>query len=186
MTVMAPADEAELVHAVATAAAFDAGPIAFRYPRGNGVGVDLPMKGDMLAIGKGRIVKAADGKGRRAAVLSLGTRLADALAAAELLDGEGFAMTVADARFAKPLDTGLLERLARENDMLLTVEEGAVGGFGALVMQHLAHAGLLDGGLKFRPLIMPDAYFDHDKPEAMLAKAGLDRDGIVAAIRRLA
>jgi 1-deoxy-D-xylulose-5-phosphate synthase len=185
MTVMAPADEAELVHAVATAAAHDAGPIAFRYPRGNGVGIEMPERGDVLAIGRGRIVKDAPAAGRKAAILSLGTRLADALAAADVLDGEGFAVTVADARFAKPLDIGLLERLARENTVLLTVEEGAVGGFGALVMQHLAHAGLLDCGLKFRPLVMPDAYFDHDKPEAMLAKAGLDRDGIIAAIRAL-
>jgi 1-deoxy-D-xylulose-5-phosphate synthase len=185
MTVMAPADEAELVHAVATAAAHDSGPIAFRYPRGNGVGVEMPVRGDVLPIGKGRILREAAASGMRVAILSLGTRLADALAAADLLETEGFAVTVADARFAKPIDSELVEHLARTHAALITVEEGAVGGFSALVMHHLAHAGLLDGGLKFRPLVMPDIYLDHDKPEAMLAKAGIDRDGIVAAARGL-
>jgi 1-deoxy-D-xylulose-5-phosphate synthase len=185
MTVMAPADEAELVHAVATAAAHDAGPIAFRYPRGNGVGVEMPTRGEVLPIGRGRIVRQAAAQGFRLAILSLGTRLADALAAADVLESDGFAVTVADARFAKPVDTALVEHLARDHAALITVEEGAVGGFAALVMQHLAHAGLLDGALKFRPLVMPDAYFDHDKPEAMLAKAGLDRDGIVSVARGL-
>jgi 1-deoxy-D-xylulose-5-phosphate synthase len=187
MVLMAPSDEAELVHAVATAVAHDSGPIAFRYPRGNGVGVDLPERGDVLPIGKGRIVRAvAEREGsRRVALLSLGTRLADCLAAAEMLEAEGVAVTVADARFAKPVDEALVAELAGTHEIVLTVEEGAVGGFGAQVMQFLAHAGLLDGTLKVRPLVMPDLYFDHDKPEAMLARAGLDRDGIAAMVRKL-
>ncbi|NJR13842.1 MAG: 1-deoxy-D-xylulose-5-phosphate synthase [Phyllobacteriaceae bacterium] len=185
MVVMAPADEAELMHAIRTAAAYDLGPIAFRYPRGNGVGCEMPERGDVLPIGKGRIIRQAGGAQRKVALLSLGTRLADCLAAAELLEAEGFAVTVADARFAKPVDTGLIAALADEHAALITVEEGAVGGFGAQVMQYLAHAGLLDGGLKFRPLVMPDAYFDHDRPETMLAKAGLDRDGIARTVRGL-
>jgi 1-deoxy-D-xylulose-5-phosphate synthase len=187
MVVMAPADEAELVHAVRTAAAHNSGPIAFRYPRGNGVGVDMPERGDVLEMGKGRIIRqgATAGKGRRVALLSLGTRLADCLAAADALEADNVNATVADARFAKPIDRALIAALARDHDILLTVEEGAVGGFGAQVMQFLAHEGLLDGGLKFRPLVMPDEFTDHDKPEAMMARAGLDRDGIIAMVRSL-
>jgi 1-deoxy-D-xylulose-5-phosphate synthase len=189
MVLMAPSDEAELVHAIRTAVAHDAGPIGFRYPRGNGVGVDMPERGSVLPIGKGRIIKAAaKSKGTktpRIALLSLGTRLADCLAAAEILEAEGAAVTIADARFAKPIDEALARDLASNNDILLTVEEGAVGGFGAQVMQFLAHQGLLDGSLKFRPLVMPDEFTDHNKPEVMMAQAGLDSDGIVKAVNAL-
>ncbi|PXW56439.1 1-deoxy-D-xylulose-5-phosphate synthase [Chelatococcus asaccharovorans] len=178
MVVMAAADEAELVHMVATAAAYDAGPIAFRYPRGDGVGVDMPEKGIPLAIGKGRILR----EGTRVALLSLGTRLADSLKAAEILEARGISTTVADARFAKPLDLDLIRRLARAHECLITVEEGAVGGFGAFVLQSLAAEGALDRGLKVRTLTLPDAYIDHGKPEAMYAAAGLDAAGIVAQV----
>ncbi len=151
MVVMAAADEAELKHMVRTAAAFDEGPIAFRYPRGNGVGVEMPARGLILPIGRGRVLR----QGTKVALLSLGTRLADCLVAAEELEASGLSTTVADARFAKPLDTALVERLAREHQVLITVEEGSVGGFGSHVLQHLAMNGLLDGGLKVRPLVMP-------------------------------
>src|SRR5690606_18073732 len=149
----AAADEAELRHMVRTAAIYDEGPIAFRYPRGNGVGVDMPERGQALEIGRGRIVR----EGTKVALLSLGTRLADCLLAAEELDAAGLSTTVADARFAKPLDTGLIARLAREHEVLVTVEEGAVGGFGAHVLHFLAHEGLLENGLKVRPLVLPDS-----------------------------
>jgi 1-deoxy-D-xylulose-5-phosphate synthase len=176
MVVMAAADEAELVHMVATAAAYDKGPIAFRYPRGDGVGVDLPQEGTPLEIGKGRIVRQGD----TVAILSLGTRLAEALAAADLLAAQGVSATVADARFAKPLDAELLTKLAREHEALITVEEGSVGGFGSFVAQQLAEDGLLDGGLRFRSMVLPDVFLDQDKPDAMYAKAGLDAKGIAA------
>jgi 1-deoxy-D-xylulose-5-phosphate synthase len=176
--VMAAADEAELVHMVATAAAHDDGPIALRYPRGEGTGVDMPAEGVPLAIGKGRILR----EGTRIALLSLGTRLAECLKAADELEARGLSTTVADARFAKPLDRDLLMRLAREHEVLLTVEEGSVGGFGSHVLQALAEHGLLDAGLKVRPLILPDIFIDHDKPERMYAKAGLDAAGIVAKV----
>ena len=178
--VMAASDEAELKHMVRTAAAYDDGPISFRYPRGEGVGVDLPARGEILKIGKGRIVK----EGGKVAILSFGTRLADSLLAAEDLDAAGLSTTVADARFAKPLDRDLIRQLARHHQVLVTVEEGAVGGFGAHVMHLLAHDGLLDGGLKLRPLVLPDAFMDQAKPEAMYARAGLDRQGIVDAVFR--
>ena len=177
MVVMAPSDEAELVHMVATAAAYDDGPIAFRYPRGEGVGVELPARGEVLAIGRGRVVK----EGGTIALLSLGTRLADCLAAAAELDGMGLSTTVADARFAKPIDLDLLRRLAREHAVLLTVEEGSAGGFGSQVLAAFAAEGLLDGGLRVRTLTLPDAYLDHDAPAAMIAKAGLDAPGIAGA-----
>ncbi len=176
--VMAAADEAELVHMVATAAAHDAGPIAFRYPRGEGVGVDMPERGVPLPIGKGRIVK----EGTRVALLSFGTRLAEALRAAEELEARGLSTTVADARFAKPLDEDLVLRLANEHEVLLTIEEGSVGGFGSHVLQLLAERGLLDRGLKLRPMVLPDAFLDHDKPERMYARAGLDAHGIVTKV----
>ncbi|WP_349367481.1 1-deoxy-D-xylulose-5-phosphate synthase [Salinarimonas sp.] len=176
MTLMAAADEAELVHMVATAAAHDAGPIALRYPRGEGVGVEMPERGVPLPIGKGRIVK----EGTRVAILSYGTRLAEALKAAEELDARGLSTTVADARFAKPLDIDLVARLAREHEVLITVEEGSIGGFGSFVLHALAEAGLLDRGLKVRPMVLPDVYLDQDKPAKMYAKAGLDAAGIVA------
>jgi 1-deoxy-D-xylulose-5-phosphate synthase len=179
MVVMAAADEAELVHMVATAAAYDSGPIAFRYPRGEGVGIDMPEKGIPLAIGKGRIVK----EGSRIAILSLGTRLSEALKAAEELEARGLSTTVADARFAKPLDEELILRLARDHEVLVTVEEGSVGGFGSYVLQLLADKGALDrGSLKVRSMILPDIYQDQDKPERMYAKAGLDSAGIVTKV----
>ena len=176
--VMAAADEAELKHMVRTAAEYDEGPISFRYPRGNGIGVDMPERGEPLAIGKGRIMR----QGTRVALLSFGTRLADCLLAAEALDAAGLSTTVADARFAKPLDTDMVRRLAREHEILLTVEEGAIGGFAAQVLHFLAHEGLLDGGLKVRPLVLPDEFTDHGKPEKMYAEAGLDSTGIVGTV----
>jgi 1-deoxy-D-xylulose-5-phosphate synthase len=176
--VMAAADEAELRHMVRTAAEYNEGPISFRYPRGDGVGVDLPERGTALAIGKGRIVK----EGTRVAILSFGTRLQDSLNAAAELDAAGLSTTVADARFAKPLDTEMIRQLARNHEVLITVEEGAVGGFGSHVLQFLATNGLLDGGLKVRPLCLPDEFTDHAKPERMYELAGLDAKGIVNAV----
>ncbi len=176
--VMAAADEAELMHMVATAAAHDTGPIAVRYPRGEGVGVALPDRGTPLEIGKGRIVR----EGGKVAILSLGTRLADALKAADDLAARGLPATVADARFAKPLDTALIEHLASTHDVLVTVEEGAAGGFGAAVLHHLAWSGLLDKGLKVRTLCMPDIFFEHAKPEDQIAAAHLDAAGIAATV----
>ena len=176
MVVMAAADEAELVHMVATAAAYDKGPIAFRYPRGEGVGVEMPERGEVLEIGRGRIVR----EGSKVAILSLGTRLAESLLAAEDLTARGFSTTVADARFAKPIDKDLVRRLAANHEVLITVEEGSMGGFGAYVLQQLAEDGLLDRGLKVRTLTLPDTYQDHDAPEKMYAAAGLDAKGIVA------
>ena len=175
MILMAPSDEAELAHAVATAVAIDDRPSAFRYPRGEGVGVAIPDFAAPLEIGKGRIVR----EGTTVAILSLGTRLAESLKAADLLGARGFSTTVADARFAKPLDIELLLRLAREHEALVTVEEGSMGGFGAFVLQALAEHGSLDRGLKVRTLVLPDIFQDHDKPEIMYAQAGLDAEGIV-------
>ena len=161
-----------------SAAAHDEGPIAFRYPRGEGVGVDLPEEGVPLQIGRGRIVR----EGSRVAILSLGTRLAEALKAAEELEARGLSTTVADARFAKPLDEDLVLRLAREHEVLITVEEGSIGGFGSAVLQLLAERGALDRGLKVRPMVLPDAFIEHDAPERMYAEAGLDAAGIVAKV----
>jgi 1-deoxy-D-xylulose-5-phosphate synthase len=180
MVLMAPSDEAELAGAVATACAIDDRPSAFRYPRGEGVGVDIPAWADPWAIGKGRIVR----EGTAVAILSLGTRLADSLAAAELLAARGLSATVADARFAKPLDEELVLRLAHDHEALITVEEGATGGFGAFVLQLLAEKGALDRGLKVRTLTLPDRFQDQDKPEVMIAEAGLDAQGIAAAALR--
>ncbi len=177
-TVMAAADEAELVHMVATAAAYDEGPISFRYPRGEGVGIELPERGDVLEIGKGRVLR----EGSKIALLSFGTRLGECLAAAEELDTYGLSTTVADARFAKPLDEELIGRLARGHEALITVEEGAVGGFGSHVGQFLGERGLADGGLKFRSMFLPDTYVDQASPGAMYAGAGLDAKGIVATV----
>jgi 1-deoxy-D-xylulose-5-phosphate synthase len=176
--VMAAADEAELKHMVRTAVAYDAGPISFRYPRGEGVGVDMPERGQILEIGRGRIVK----EGTKVALLSFGTRLADCLLAAEDLDAAGLSTTVADARFAKPLDHALIRQLARHHEILITVEEGSVGGFGSQVMQFMATDGLLDRGLKVRTLVMPDIWMEQAKPEAMIGHAGLDRAGIVSTV----
>ena len=176
--VMAAADEAELRHMVRTAVAYDEGPLSFRYPRGNGVGVDMPERGSVLEIGKGRIVK----EGTKVAILSFGTRLADSLTAAEELDAAGLSTTVADARFAKPLDEDMIRRLATGHEVLITVEEGSVGGFASHVLQFLAHEGLLENGLKVRPLVLPDRFVDQAKPEKMYAEAGLDSAGIVQAV----
>ncbi|MGO6818343.1 1-deoxy-D-xylulose-5-phosphate synthase [Rhizobium leguminosarum] len=176
--VMAAADEAELKHMVRTAVAYDGGPISFRYPRGEGVGVDMPARGEILQIGKGRIVK----EGTKVALLSFGTRLADCLLAAEDLDAAGLSTTVADARFAKPLDRDLIRQLACHHEIVITVEEGSIGGFGSHVMHFLATEGLLDNGLKLRSLVMPDIWMEQAKPEAMNAHAGLDRAGIVSTV----
>ena len=174
MVLMAAADEAELAHMVATAVAIDDRPSAFRYPRGEGTGVTIPEFAEPLEIGRGRIVR----EGTAVAILSLGTRLGESLKAADLLAARGLSATVADARFAKPLDIDLILRLAREHEALITVEEGAMGGFGAFVLQALAQHGALDRGLKVRTLTLPDIFQDHDKPEAMYAQAGLDAEGI--------
>jgi 1-deoxy-D-xylulose-5-phosphate synthase len=177
--IMAAADEAELVHMVATAATIDDRPSALRYPRGDGVGVEMPTVGVPLEIGRGRIIT----EGTTVALLSLGTRLAECTKAAEILAAHGISTTVADARFAKPLDTDLVLRLAREHELLVTVEEGAIGGFGAHVMQYLAESGALDRtNFKVRSMILPDVFIDHDSPPAMYAKAGLDANGIVAKV----
>jgi len=176
--VMAAADEAELVHMVATAAAIDDRPSALRYPRGEGVGVDMPEEGKPLEIGRGRIVR----EGTSVALLSFGARLGECLKAAEELATFGLSATVADARFAKPLDTDLVLRLAREHEVLITVEEGAVGGFAAHVMQTLAEHGALDRGLRVRSMVLPDVFIDQDSPAAMYAKAGLDAKGIVTKV----
>ncbi len=176
--VMAAADEAELRHMVRTAAEFDEGPISFRYPRGNGVGVDMPERGQVLEIGKGRIVR----EGSKVALLSFGTRLKDCLLAAEELGAAGLSTTVADARFAKPLDEDLIRRLARSHEVLVLVEEGSVGGFTSQVLDFLARNGLLDSGLKVRPMTLPDRFVDHANPDKMYADAGLDSVGIVRAV----
>src|SRR5262245_25249575 len=175
---MAAADEAELKHMVATAAAIDDRPSALRYPRGDGVGVELPAEGMPLPIGKGRVVR----EGTTVALLSYGARLAECLQAADQLAGYGLSTTVADARFAKPLDTDLVARLARNHEVLITVEEGSIGGFGSQVLQFLATAGLLDRGLRVRPMVLPDRFIDHDKPERMYETAGLHAQGIVATV----
>ena len=176
MVVMAPADEAELVHMVATAAAYDEGPSALRYPRGEGVGVALPERGEVLALGKGRTLR----EGTNVALLSLGTRLEDCLRAAEDLAARGLSVSVADARFAKPLDEALLFDLAANHEILITVEEGAIGGFGAHVITALAHGGHLDGGLKVRPLTLPDHFIEQNSQKEQLRQAGLDAAAIAA------
>jgi 1-deoxy-D-xylulose-5-phosphate synthase len=178
MVVMAPGDEAELRHMVATAAAYDGGPIAFRYPRGEGVGVDMPLRGQPLEIGRGRVVS----EGGKVAILSFGTRLGEALKAAEELATFGLPATVADARFAKPLDRELIRQLAAHHELLITVEEGSTGGFGSQVAQALIDDGRFDRGFRFRALTLPDTFVDHDRPERMYADAGLDAQGIVQAV----
>jgi len=175
IVLMAPADEAELVHMVATAAQIDDRPSALRYPRGEGIGIDLPLVGMALPIGKGRLVR----EGTKVAILSLGPRLAESLKAAEELAARGLSTTVVDARFAKPIDTDLITRLAKEHEVLITVEEGSIGGFASQVMHLLAHAGLLDGGLKFRPMVLPDLFQEHDKPQVQYDQAGLNAPHIV-------
>ena len=181
MVIMCPSDEAELFHMVATAAAYDDGPSALRYPRGEGVGCTIPDVAEILAIGKGRIVR----KGNGLAILSLGTRLNASIEAADLLADNGMSVTIADARFAKPLDTDLIDDLAGTHGSLLIVEEGSPGGFSAHVMTYLANQGHLDGLLKVRALTLPDKFIDHDSQTGQLASAGLDTDGIYSAARNL-
>ncbi len=178
MVVMAPSDEAELVHMTHTAVAHDSGPIAVRYPRGNGTGVALPAEPDVLEIGKGRVVR----EGKTVAILSLGTRLAEAQRAAEQLEAKGLSTTVADLRFAKPLDEALIRRLLTTHEVAVTIEEGAVGGLGAHVLTLASDAGLIDGGLKLRTMRLPDQFQDQDKPEVQYAAARLDADAIVDTV----
>ncbi len=176
--VMAAADEAELVHMVATAAAHDDGPIAFRFPRGEGTGVDMPERGEPLEIGKGRMIR----QGARVAILSFGTRLSEVMSACEALSARGITPTVADARFAKPLDRDLILTLAAEHEALITIEEGAVGGFGSHVAQLLSDEGVFDSGLRFRSMVLPDTFIDHASPEDMYATAGLNAPDIEAKV----
>jgi 1-deoxy-D-xylulose-5-phosphate synthase len=175
---MAAADEAELLHMVATQAAINDRPSALRYPRGEGLGVPMPTEGLPLEIGKGRIVR----EGHKVALLSFGARLGECLKAADELAVLGLSATVADARFAKPLDVELLTRLAREHEVLITVEEGSIGGFGSFALQALAERGRLENGLRVRAMVLPDEFLDQDSPAAMYAKAGLDAKGIVAKV----
>jgi 1-deoxy-D-xylulose-5-phosphate synthase len=177
--VMAAADEAELVHMVATAAAIDDRPSALRYPRGEGTGVELPADGKPLEIGKGRIIR----EGTRVALLSFGARLGQCLKAADELRAHGLSTTVADARFAKPLDVALVLRLAREHEVLITIEEGSIGGFGSHVLHSLAEHGMLDRGLKVRSMVLPDVFIDQDTPERMYAFARLDAASITAKVK---
>src|ERR1700710_215785 len=176
--IMAASDEAELVHMVATQVAINDRPSALRYPRGEGRGVEMPEFGVALEIGKGRIVR----QGSKIALLSFGTRLAECEKAADELAAHGLSTTIADARFMKPLDVDMILKLAREHEVLLTIEEGSIGGFGSHVMQTLAENGMLDGGLRMRSLVLPDVFLDHDSPNAMYARAGLDAKGIVAKV----
>jgi 1-deoxy-D-xylulose-5-phosphate synthase len=174
--IMAAADEADLVHMVATQAAIDDRPSALRYPRGEGIGVPMPVEGGPLEIGKGRVLR----EGTKVALLSFGARLAECLKAADELAALGLSTTVADARFSKPLDADLLLRLAREHEVLITLEEGSIGGFAAQVMHTLAENGVLDRGIKLRAMMLPDVFIDQDSPAAMYAQAGLDSKAIVA------
>ncbi|MYL99618.1 1-deoxy-D-xylulose-5-phosphate synthase [Novosphingobium sp. FGD1] len=178
MVVMAAADEAELVHMVHTAALYDAGPIAFRYPRGNGTGVEMPQVPEALEIGRGRIVR----EGTKVAILSLGTRLSEALKAADQLDARGLSTTVADLRFVKPLDTDLIRRLMLSHEIVVTVEEGSIGGLGAHVLTMASDEGLTDAGLRIRTMRLPDVFQDHDKPEAQYDEAGLNAPQIVDTV----
>ena len=176
--VMAPSDEKELMHMVRTAAAYDQGPISFRFPRGDGIGLKLPDRGEIIEIGKSRILR----EGSKVALLGFGTRLQEALAAADELAASGLSTTVADARFAKPLDEELVRRLAQEHEVLITIEEGASGGFGGQVLQFLSREGLLDKGLKIRTLTLPDEYLHHGPQAKVLSQVGLDRRGIVNSV----
>ena len=176
--VMAAADEAELVHMVHTAVAHDSGPIAVRYPRGNGTGVALPETPELLEIGRGRIVR----EGKKVAILSLGTRLGEALKAADALEARGLSTTVADMRFAKPLDHELIRKLVTTHEVAITIEEGSVGGLGAHVLTYASDEGLIDAGLKLRTMRLPDMFQDQDKPEKQYADARLDADAIVDTV----
>ncbi|KAI5419336.1 hypothetical protein KIW84_043484 [Lathyrus oleraceus] len=183
MVVMAPSDEAELMHMVATAAAIDDRPSCFRFPRGNGIGADLPLnnKGTPLEIGKGRVLV----EGSRVAILGYGTMVQQCMKAAEMLRAVGVNVTVADARFCKPLDTNLIRLLAKEHEILITVEEGSIGGFGSHVSQFLSLAGLLDGPLKWRAMMLPDRYIDHGAPNDQIEEAGLSSKHILATVLSL-
>jgi 1-deoxy-D-xylulose-5-phosphate synthase len=176
--IMAASDEAELVHMVATQVSINNRPSALRYPRGEGRGVEMPEFGVPLEIGKGRIVR----EGKKVALLSFGTRLAECEKAADELAAHGLSATIADARFMKPLDEELVLKLARDHEILITIEEGSIGGFGSHVMQFVADSGLLDGGLRMRAMVLPDVFLDHDSPAAMYGRAGLDAKGIVAKV----
>jgi len=176
--VMAAADEAELMHMVATAAAHDDGPIAFRYPRGEGAGVDLPERGEVIEIGKGRIIR----KGGRVALLSFGTRLGEVRKAAEALAARGIEPTIADARFAKPLDRDLILDLAAGHEALITIEEGAIGGFGSHVAQLLAGEGVFDTGIKYRSMVLPDVFIDQASPADMYAAARMNAEHVEAKV----
>jgi 1-deoxy-D-xylulose-5-phosphate synthase len=178
MVVMAAAVEAALKLMLATAAAYDDGPLAFRYPRGEGEGVTMPERGEVLQIGKGRIVQ----EGARVAILSFGTRLGESLKAAESLRARGITPTVADARFAKPLDRELILQLAADHEALITIEEGAVGGFGSLVAQLLSDEGVFDHGLRFRSMVLPDTFIDHASPRAMYDSAAMNAEHIEAKV----
>jgi 1-deoxy-D-xylulose-5-phosphate synthase len=182
MVVMAAADEAELVHMTHTAARHDSGPIAFRYPRGNGTGVALPAVPERLEIGKGRIVRGHDKGAGKIALLSLGTRLAEALKAAEQLEARGLATTVADLRFAKPLDEDMIRRLMATHEVIVTIEEGAIGGLGAHVLTLASDEGLIDAGLKIRTMRLPDIFQDQDAPERQYDTAGLNAPQIVETV----
>jgi 1-deoxy-D-xylulose-5-phosphate synthase len=173
---MAAADEVELMHMVATSAAIDDRPSGLRYPRGEGFGLELPKRGSVLEIGKGRVLR----EGSAIAILSYGARLQECMKAADELATHGLSCTVADARFAKPLDTALVERLAREHEVLITIEEGSMLGFSGLVMHHLATRGLMDRGLKIRPMCLPDVFIDHEAPRKQYDQAGLNAPQIVA------
>jgi 1-deoxy-D-xylulose-5-phosphate synthase len=176
---MAASDEAELVHMVATQVSINDRPSALRYPRGEGRGVEMPEFGVPLPIGKGRVIR----QGKQIALLSFGTRLAECEKAADELAAHGLSATIADARFMKPLDKELVLKLARDHEILITIEEGSIGGFGSHVMQFIAEQGMLDSGmLKFRSMILPDAFLDHDSPAAMYARAGVDAKGIVKKV----
>jgi 1-deoxy-D-xylulose-5-phosphate synthase len=175
---MAASDEAELVHMVATQVAINDRPSCVRYPRGEGRGVEMPEVGIPLEIGKGRMIR----QGKQVALLSFGTRLAECEKAADELAALGLSASIADARFMKPLDEELILKLARDHEILLTIEEGSIGGFGSHVMQYLADQGMLDGGLKMRAMVLPDEFLDHDSPAAMYGRAGLDAKGIVAKV----
>ena len=173
---MAPSDEVELTNMVATAAAYDDGPTALRYPRGNGIGLEIPEQGEILEIGKGRIVK----EGSKIALLNLGTRLTECQIAAEDLDARGLSTTIADMRFAKPIDMDMVLRLARSHEVIITIEEGSIGGFGSHVVHKLANLGMMDHGLKIRPMTLPDIFIGHSTPYKQYEQAGLNAQHIVA------
>jgi 1-deoxy-D-xylulose-5-phosphate synthase len=176
MVLMAPSDEVELMHMVATAAVIDDRPSALRYPRGEGLGLDLPKRGTVLEIGRGRVVR----EGTKVAILALGPRLQEALRAADELAARGLSTTVADARFAKPLDTALITQLANHHEVVITIEDNVSGGFGSAVMHYMALSGLLDGGVKVRPMTIPDRLIDHNTPAGQSIEAGLTAKDIVA------